>query len=84
MMVAIQRMVTIKRKKEMQNSSDGGHHKKINPEKVKIEERENQRKVVRRKRMDEKLKPGQELVKTSLKIRTKIRKRKDMTKVRYV
>ena len=37
MMVAIQRMVSRKRKEEMQNSSEGGHHEKINPEKVKIE-----------------------------------------------
>ena len=30
-MVAIQRMVRRKRKKEMQNSSEGGHQEKINP-----------------------------------------------------
>ena len=37
MMVAIQRMVRMKRKKEMQNSIEGGHQQKINPKKVNIE-----------------------------------------------
>ena len=31
MIVAIQRIVTTKRKEEMQNSSDGGHQEKIIP-----------------------------------------------------
>ena len=31
MMVAIQRIVTRKRKEEMQNSSEGGHQEKIIP-----------------------------------------------------
>ena len=31
MMVAIQRIVTRKRKEEMQNSSEGGHQEKIDP-----------------------------------------------------
>ena len=34
-MVAIQRTVRRKRKKDMQNSSEGGHQQKINPEKAK-------------------------------------------------